>query len=130
MTNAAKQYNGLEPELRVIDSLVDQWARETANRRPIAANTIARAMAEAEGAALAGGDLALSQESEIIDRVIARADCKTRQILNAWYRSNATTEVKARQFGYSRAAFYIHWKAALWYIRGVLVGTGIDLRPV
>lgn len=133
MTSAARDPPHLRPhgfqlpkELKAVNALVERWATQTANGRPMAANAIARAIAEAEGAALPGGTFVLSEEVMIVDRIIARASSRTKRILEVWYRTPHPAEVKAHRLGkefgipMSRSTLYTEIKAVLWWISGAL----------
>ena len=111
--------------------------KQTAEGHPLSANAIARAMAEAEGAALPGGSPVLSDDVALVDRIIARAPFKTQRGIYIHYRSWTSADVKARRLArelslpnVSRATFYVEVKASLWYVTGALQNVGLDLRAV
>lgn len=128
----------LPDELKPANALLELWAEQTADGHPLQANAIARAIAEAEGAALPGGSPVLSDDVALVDRIIARAPRKTQRVIYIHYRSWTTSDVKARRLArelslpnVSRATWYTEVKSALWYVTGALQFVReLDLRPV
>jgi hypothetical protein len=60
-----------------------------------------------------------------VDQAILRSPERVKAVITVWYKNRGPAEVKAKRLGISRAALYIHWKAALWFLRGALRARGL-----
>jgi hypothetical protein len=118
----------LDPELVATDKLLDAWARD--GRRGTGGggmHPLERLRLLHDGVVLGPPDMSNDEVMIIVDRAVLDSPERTRLLLATWYKSNSPSQVKARRLGISRSALYTHWRAALWYIRGLLRGRGISV---
>lgn len=63
-----------------------------------------------------------------VDEIIQRAPGHVTKLLSDWYRTPKPAEVIARRIGCTRQALYMHYRASLWYLRGVFESKSILKR--
>jgi hypothetical protein len=117
----------LDPELKPTDDLATLWARVTREGTPLSSNAIARAIAEAEGAALPGGEEWLSDSVLAFDNALAKAPQRVKLFVQVWYKQPGTSDTRASRLGISRAALYYEWKSTLWFLRGMLLSRNVGV---
>lgn len=120
----------IDPELVGVDSLLEAWARDAREGgQGGGMHPLERLRLLQLGAVfVAGGERAMSNDEImiIVDRAYLLCPERTRAILTVWYKSgNAPAEVKARRLGISRNTLYAQRRAALWFIRGILIARGL-----
>lgn len=121
----------VDPEVAKYDSMLDRWAcyaraSEVSGYGP---NVIGAEMARRASVPLRGLDEFMPDDLVTLDRIIAQAPRMTAAVIKIWYLSDAFSAVKAKRLGISRAALYSHWRAALWYIRGVWDAQHLTTAP-
>lgn len=127
MNIVMKRGSQIDPGIEPVDELAKLWASVTRDGVPLSSNAIARAIAEAEGAALPGGEEWIADSVLAFDRCLAQSPVRVRLLIDVWYRRDGTSDTRAAKLGISRAALYTEWKATLWFLRGVLIGSGTKI---
>jgi hypothetical protein len=108
----------LPPELLPVDRILQQWAMSVTGGgyEPWAETVVAKPPPLPE-------DLALE-----VDQVICHSPRKIRILLSDWYCTPKPVDVIARRIGCTRQSLYTHFRAALWYLRGVFESKSILSR--
>jgi hypothetical protein len=117
----------LDPDLIPIDQLLDAWARDGREGRGGGMHPLERLRLIHDGAVLGAAQLSNDEILILVDRAYLDSPERTRALLDVWYKSGTPAQVKAYRLGISRAALYVHWRAALWYLRGVLRTRGLTI---
>lgn len=123
----AKNGAKLDSELQQIDEVARLWSRMTFDGTPMSSSPIARAMAEAEGAALPGGEEWMPESVIAFDNALAKSPERVRLFVRVWYKQPGTSDTRASRLGISRSALYFEWKSTLWFLRGMLISRGVSV---
>jgi hypothetical protein len=119
--------SNLDPELVATDQLLDAWARDARRGTGGGMHPLERLRLIHDGVILGPPEMSNDDILMIVDRAYLECPEKTRALISIWYKSNAPAQVKAHRLGISRAALYSHWRAALWFLRGLLRGRGLSV---
>jgi hypothetical protein len=117
----------LDPDLIKIDQLLDAWARDGRPGQGGGMHPLERLRLIHDGVVLGGDRLSNDEIMILLDQAYLTSPPRTKALLDVWYKSSSPAQVKAHRLGISRAALYTHWRAALWYLLGVLREKGLTL---
>jgi len=110
----------LDYELGAVDRLLGRWAPYALSEANLGRtlHPIARAIIQAEGAALPGAPPEMPDDVLAVDRVIAKAPAAVKFVIQIWYCTGGSSAQKAKRLNCSRAMVYQLWNGALRYVQG------------
>lgn len=117
----------IDEELRGIDALCARWATEAWDWPSPQKSPIYRGMREREGAAAPGSPPQISDESMLLDRVLAHSDRRYYALVTVWYVYTGSVTVKAKRLHTNRTDLYHRWRRTLEYLKGRLHGLGLTI---
>jgi hypothetical protein len=116
----------LEEDLRFVDLLCNQWAREAQEGEGRRSNALYRVIREREGAGSPGPPPAMSDNALALDVILAKSDPRYRALVVVWYCEGGSIAIKAKRLHTNRTDLYALWRRTLEYLKGRLHGVGID----
>lgn len=130
---ATKVASRLDEDLRFVDLLCTQWAREAFDdREGRESNILYRIKRQRDGVATPGPEPGMSDnvfQLELILSACMRSETDHRYyaLVYVWYRERGSVSVKAKTLGTNRTDLYALWRRTLEYLKGRLHGVGIEV---
>lgn len=115
----------LDEDLRFVDLLCVQWARESQDGEGREQNAIYRLMRLRNGAVF-GGYECMSDNVAALDHILAKSDPRYFALCSVWYKDGGSISAKAKALGTNRTDLYALWRRTLEYLKGRLHGVGIE----
>lgn len=115
----------LEEDLRFVDLLCVQWAREVHEWDGRERNIIHRMIREREGA-VTGHPVPISDNVQALDSILAKSDPRYHALVFVWYVHGGSIKQKAQRLHTNRTDLYGVWRRTLEYLKGRLHGVGIE----
>lgn len=117
----------LDEDLRFVDLLCVQWAREAFDdREGREANMLYRWKRQREGLVSPGPPPDMSDNVLALDIILAKSDLRYYSLVYVWYREGGSIKDKAKALGTNRTDLYALWRRTLEYLKGRLHGVGIE----
>ena len=121
----------LDDDLRFVDLLCTQWAREAFDdREGRESNMLYRWKRQREGIVSPGPPPAMSDNVLALDIILAKSDERYYALVYVWYREGGAVSEKAKKLGTNRTDLYALWRRTLEYLKGRLHGVGIEAEGV
>lgn len=115
----------LEPSLVPVDRLAASWARgdrEGGRLHPLEAMRLMH-----DGAILGGAPPPPADDLIAFDQCYLQSTVMDRVLIDVWYKTGWSSDVRAKKLGISRTKLYARWKEVLNFYRGWLQSHGVKL---
>lgn len=116
----------LDEDLRFVDLLCVQWARERENPEGREQNILYRIKRQRDGVASPGPAPDMSDNCLALDIILAKSDQRYYALVYVWYVEGGSIAIKAKNLGTNRTDLYALWRRTLEYLKGRLHGVGIE----